>query len=168
MIKKKVCMLGAFAVGKTSLVHRYVHSIFSDKYRTTVGVKIEKTTTRVADGDIDLIIWDLHGEDEFQHVRLSYLNGSSGCIYVADGTRNTTLATALNLKAIAENTIGKIPFILVVNKLDLKDQWEVDPSTLEDLERDGAIILLTSAKTGKGVKEAFHLLTEKMMDQYHD
>ena len=93
-MKKKICMLGAFAVGKTSLVQQYVHSIFSDKYRTTVGVKIEKTTTQADGRDVDLIIWDLHGEDDFQHVRLSYLQGSSGLIFVVDGTRATTLDTA--------------------------------------------------------------------------
>ncbi|MCD4719136.1 MAG: GTP-binding protein [Desulfobacula sp.] len=165
MIKKKICMLGAFAVGKTSLVQRYVHSLFSDKYHTTVGVKIEKAQVRLENTDVDLIIWDLHGEDEFQHVRLSYLKGSSGCIYVADGTRKTTLATALNLKEIVENTIGKIPFILVVNKLDLRDQWEIDPLTLEDIREKGTIVIQTSAKTGDEVKEVFQLLTKKMMDK---
>ena len=165
MIKKKICMLGAFAVGKTSLVQRYVHSIFSDKYHTTVGVKIEKTQVQINNIDVDLIIWDLHGEDDFQHIRLSYLKGSSGLIYVADGTRKTTLATALNLKEIAENTIGKMPFILVVNKLDLKDQWEIDPLILEDIKQKGTIVIQTSAKTGDEVKEMFQLLTEKMMDK---
>jgi small GTP-binding protein len=165
MIKKKICLLGAFAVGKTSLVQRFVHSIFSDKYHTTVGVKIEKTQVRIKDTDVDLIIWDLHGEDDFQHVRLSYLKGSSGLIYVVDGTRKTTLATALNLREIAENTIGKVPFILVVNKLDLKDQWEIDPLILEDLRQKGAIVIQTSAKTGDDVKEMFQLLTKKMMEK---
>ena len=156
-------MLGAFAVGKTSLVQRYVHSIFSEKYHTTVGVKIEKTQVRVNDTDVDLIIWDLHGEDDFQHVRLSYLNGSSGCIYVADGTREKTLLTALNLKEIAENTIGEIPCALVINKLDLKDQWEIDPLVLDDMKRKGMMIVQTSAKTGEEVRQAFQLLALKMM-----
>ena len=156
-------MLGTFAVGKTSLVQRYVHSIFSDRYHTTVGVKIEKTQVQIEDTDVDLIIWDLHGEDDFQHVRLSYLKGSSGCIYVVDGTRETTLATALNLKEIVENKIGKIPFVLIVNKLDLKDQWEINPATLKDIQDNGTIVIKTSAKTGKEVKEAFFLLTKNML-----
>lgn len=163
-MKKKVCMLGAFAVGKTSLVQQYVHSIFSDKYKTTVGVKIEKTTIDINDTPVDLIIWDLHGEDEFQHVRLSYLNGSSGLIFVADGMRKTTLATALNLKQIAGNTIGKVPFLLIINKKDLKDQWEIDDKTIEEVKKQGSIVVLTSAKTGDKVEHAFKLLTEKMLD----
>ena len=164
-MKKKVCMLGAFAVGKTSLVQQFVHSIFSEKYHTTVGVKIEKTTVIVDQENVDLIIWDLHGEDEFQHVRLSYLSGSSGCIYVADGTRAKTLATALNLERIAQNAIGRVPFVLVINKQDLKNLWEIDSSTIEKLKAKGIDIVLTSAKTGDGVEKAFETLTQRMMEK---
>jgi small GTP-binding protein len=165
MIKKKICMLGAFAVGKTSLVQQYVHSIFSDKYHTTVGVKIEKTQVNIDDTRVDLIIWDLHGEDDFQHVRLSYLKGSSGCIYVVDGTRGSTLATALNLKEIVEKTMGKHPFILVINKLDLKEQWEIDPLMINELRDQGVIVIQASAKTGTQVEQTFHLLTKKIMEE---
>ncbi len=164
MTKKKLCLLGAFAVGKTSLVQQYVYSIFSDKYHTTVGVKIEKAQVNIGDEAVDLIIWDLHGEDEFQHVRLSYLKGSSGLIFVADGTRQATLATALNLKQIAENTLGAIPFLVLVNKADLKEQWEIDPKVLDDMEKNGIPVIKTSAKTGHAVQEAFERLTRTMMD----
>ena len=163
-MKKKICLLGAFAVGKTSLVQQYVHSIFSDKYHTTVGVKIEKTQVLIENEPVDLIIWDLHGEDEFQHVRLSYLKGSSGLIFVADGTRQSTLATALNLKQIAENTLGPIPFLVLINKADLKEQWEIDPKVLDDMEKNGIPVIKTSAKTGRAVQEAFERLTRAMMD----
>jgi small GTP-binding protein len=163
-MKKKICMLGAFAVGKTSLVQQYVHSIFSEKYHTTVGVKIEKFQTHVDGKDVDLIIWDLHGEDEFQHVQISYLKGSSGLVYVADGTRKTTLATALNLKEIAEKTIGPVPFVLMLNKKDLQDLWEIDDVTLKEIENRGILVIQTSAKTGEKVEQAFHLLTQKMME----
>ncbi len=164
-MKKKICMLGAFAVGKTSLVQQYVNSIFSDKYHTTVGVKIEKITVTMDDSSVDLIIWDLHGEDEFQHVRLSYLKGSSGLIYVVDGTRKQTLATALNLRQIAQNTIGKLPFVLMINKLDLKAQWEIDSETIADIKSQGIPFVITSAKTGDEVEHAFKILTQKMMEQ---
>ena len=165
MIKKKICMLGAFAVGKTSLVQQYVHSIFSDKYHTTIGVKIEKTQVEVNHFPVELIIWDLHGEDDFQHVRLSYLKGSSGLIYVADGTRRNTLSTALNLKQIVDNSLGKRPSILLINKLDLKDEWEIDPMELDEICGKDITVLLSSAKTGEEVPQAFALLTRQMMDQ---
>lgn len=163
-MKKKICLLGAFAVGKTSLVQQYVHSIFSDKYHTTVGVKIEKTRVELNGDCVDLIIWDLHGEDEFQHVRLSYLKGSSGLIFVADGTRQDTLATALNLKQIAENTIGRVPSVILVNKEDLKDLWEIGPGILEEMEKSGIPVIRTSAKTGKAVTRAFEQLTRNMLE----
>ncbi len=162
MIKKKICMLGAFATGKTSLVRKYVHSIFSEKYHTTVGVNIEKVQVHTENDDVDLIIWDLYGEDEFQKVRASYLRGASGCIYVVDGTRKATLATALNLKEMVDNTIGSTPFIIAVNKSDLIDQWEIEPSLLEGLQQKGIFVVKTSAKTGEEVKEAFQELVKEM------
>src|ERR1051325_7234218 len=73
LIQKKICMLGAYAVGKTSLVARFVRSIFSEKYHTTIGVKIDKKTLRVDDQELSLILWDLAGEDDFYQVRMSYL-----------------------------------------------------------------------------------------------
>src|ERR1044071_1650162 len=83
-------MIGAFAVGKTSLVARFVKSIFSEKYLTTVGVKIDKKSLSVGDQEMTLILWDLAGEDEFMQVRMSYLRGSAGYFLVADGTRRAT------------------------------------------------------------------------------
>ena len=62
MIQKKICMLGAFAVGKTSLVKRYVHSMFSDKYLSTVGVKIDKKVLHNGDSEVMLMLWDLYGD----------------------------------------------------------------------------------------------------------
>ena len=102
MIQKKVCMLGAFAVGKTSLVARYVHSIFSDKYLTTIGVKIDKKPVSLLRGEMELILWDIYGEDEFQKVRMSYLQGASAYLLVADGTRRATLEVAASLQRAAE------------------------------------------------------------------
>ena len=67
MIQKKICMVGVLAVGKTSLVARFVESIFSKKYHTTVGVKISKKALQVSDQEWHLILWDLAGEDEFLH-----------------------------------------------------------------------------------------------------
>ena len=106
MIQKKVCMLGGFAVGKTSLVARFVTSIFSDKYLTTVGVKIEKKSVQVSNQQLDLVLWDIYGDDEFQRVRMSYLRGASGYLLVVDPTRKATLETAIALQDSAEKTIG--------------------------------------------------------------
>jgi small GTP-binding protein len=163
VIQAKICMLGAFGVGKTSLVSRFVHSIFSDKYLTTVGVKIEKKPVAVANEQVALIIWDIYGEDDFQKVRASYLRGSSGYLLVADGTRRETLATARALHDLAQNVIGRVPFVLVLNKSDLTPQWELPESDLVDLASGGWQIVRTSAKTGVNVDAAFDALASRML-----
>lgn len=165
MIQKKVCLLGAYAAGKTSLVARFVKSIFSEKYHTTVGVKIDKKTIQIDQQTLSCILWDLHGEDEFQKVRMSYLRGSSGYLLVVDGTRRTTLQTAIELQRTVEEAIGNIPFILVLNKSDLIYEWELDESELSELTARGWRTIRTSAKTGQGVEEAFQCLAEMMLAQ---
>lgn len=164
MIKKKICMLGAFSVGKTSLVQRFVKSIFSDKYLTTVGVKIDKKSVEVNNKEVDLLLWDIYGEDEFQKVKTSYLRGASGYFLVVDGTRQITLDTAFLLRERTEDAIGKVPFILLFNKSDLEDEWEIDSKTVEELSDKGFNVIRTSAKTGMGVEEAFLALTRKMLE----
>lgn len=162
MIQKKVCMLGAFAVGKTSLVSRYVSSIFSDKYLTTVGVKIDKKRVSLLRGEMELILWDIYGEDEFQKVRMSYLRGASSYLLVADGTRKATVDVAVSLQQGVEAEIGKVPFVLALNKVDLADQWQVDQAALEPVTERGWKVIRTSAKTGEGVEEAFLILARAM------
>jgi small GTP-binding protein len=162
-MQKKICLLGGFAVGKTSLVSRFVHSIFSDKYLTTVGVKIEKKSLDVDKKPVDLIIWDLYGQDDFQAVRMSYLRGAAGYLLVVDGTRRTTLDTAVALHTSAEEAIGKVPFILVVNKVDLVDTWEIEDGLLEQYARRGWSMIRTSAKTGDAVENAFAQLARAML-----
>jgi small GTP-binding protein len=162
MIQKKICMLGAFAVGKTSLVQRFVTSIFSDKYLTTVGVKIDKKILTVGQQEVTLILWDLAGEDEFQKVQLSYLRGASGYFLVVDGTRQSTLDDVFMIQRRVEREIGDMPFMTVLNKIDLEDEWEIGEAAISDLEGRGWNVIRTSAKTGEGVDEAFHALAAKL------
>ncbi len=163
MIQKKVCMLGAFAVGKSSLVRRFVESIFSDKYLTTVGVKIDKKIVTLDRHPVQLIVWDLQGEDDFHKVRTSYLRGASGHLLVADGTRTATLDTAKRLHDLAHEVTPGAPCVLVVNKSDLAASWEVDDADLADLEEQGWEVVRTSAKSGDGVEPAFVRLAEAMV-----
>ena len=156
-------MLGSFAVGKTSLVARYVRSIFSEKYHSTVGVKIDKKALEVDNKTVNLILWDLYGEDQFQQMQTSYLRGSSGYLLVADGTRANTIDAAISLQERAELAIGNVPFVLLINKADLKDQWEVSGDTIAPLIEKGWTILETSAKTGQNVEEAFQGLAKRIL-----
>jgi small GTP-binding protein len=165
MHNKKVCILGGFAVGKTSLVERYVHSIFSDKYLSTVGVKISKKALSPDGTEIMLILWDMEGEDVYSDVNLAYLRGAMGFFTVADGTRKETLETALNLRRAALERAGHIPSCLLVNKADIADKWEITDAMLAPLAAQGITVLRTSAKTGLGVEEAFVVLAEAMLKQ---
>ena len=164
MIQKKVCLLGGFGVGKTSLVSQFVHSMFSDKYLTTIGVKIEKKSVDVHDTRVELVIWDIYGHDDFQKLRVSYLRGASGYLLVADGTRRATLETAFEVQRLAEEALGRVPFILAINKADLRAQWEIDDRALSALTTAGWRIVHTSAKTGDMVETAFTTLAGRMIE----
>ena len=163
MISKKICMLGAFAVGKTALVQQYVHSIFTDRYLSTVGVKISKKTLRVDDREVSLVLWDLEGKDDYVDVNISYLRGAMGFFTVADGTRQETLDVALSLRNMAVNLVGNVPHMLFVNKADLASSWEVSEERLAALQAEGLRIVRTSAKTGLAVNDSFTVLTKAML-----
>jgi small GTP-binding protein len=165
MLQKKICMLGAFAVGKTSLVARFVHSIFVDKYYTTIGVKIDKKELTIGTQQVNLVLWDLAGEDDFLQVHMSYLRGSSGYLLVADGTRPATLDTARSLQKRVEAAIGYVPFVLMLNKSDLTAGWEIGEEALADLREKGWDIIITSARSGVGIEEAFLILVQKILER---
>lgn len=163
MIKKKVVMLGSFAVGKTSLVQRYVNSIFSEKYQTTIGVKIDQKMVTLDNKDINLLLWDIHGEDDYQKVKPSYLIGASGCFIVIDGTRKASLDVACELCKMSKVTIPDASIIVLINKSDIKDEWDLDEDDMTRLNSEGYTVIETSAKLGQGVDEAFLELTRLML-----
>jgi len=161
-LQKKICMLGGFSVGKTSLVKRYVQSIFSESYLTTVGVKIDKKSVELSDRIVSLILWDLAGEDDISSLRMSYLRGSAGYVLVADGTRSSTLEVVLSLRQRVEADYGPLPFVLLLNKSDLKEQWVIGGTQLELLRQNGWWVQPSSARTGEGVEEAFKNLADRV------
>jgi small GTP-binding protein len=163
MLHKKICMLGSFAVGKTSLILRFVESIFSDRYLTTVGVKIDKKVISVDGQDVTLVLWDLYGEDEFQKMRMSYLRGASGYLLVADGTRPASMDKALSIQHEAEKIFGTTPFVIALNKCDLTETWEVPAEREAELAGSASKVVRTSAKTGEGVEFAFQSLVKAML-----
>ncbi|MFK7739230.1 MAG: Rab family GTPase [Planctomycetota bacterium] len=162
MIKHKVSMLGAFAVGKTSLVQRFVTGIFSERYQTTIGVRIDKREVAIDGKPSMLMLWDLQGEDEVHEVPFHHVRGSSGFLVVADGTRPETLDVALRLHREALTLLGNVPNVLLLNKDDLRDSWRLDDDRIEGLQADGMTIARTSAKTGAAVPEAFDQLARAM------
>jgi len=163
MLQKKICMIGSFAVGKTSLVRRFVESIYSDAYHTTVGVKVDKKVVQSGGNEVTLVLWDIYGEDELQKMRWSYVRGASGYLLVADGTRRATLDKAVELEEKLRQEVGAIPFVFAVNKSDLAADWDLDTALEERPAMKSWKILRTSAKTGEGVEQAFEMLTRAML-----
>jgi small GTP-binding protein len=163
MIQRKICMVGPPAVGKTSLVARYVHSLFSEKYLSTVGVKIEKKPLQVDGRDITLMLWDLVGDDDFQPLRMSYLRGAAGYLLVADGSRRATLERAVELHGRVLKAAGPIPFVLVLNKADLQQEWEVAEAPIAALTAQGWTVARASAKNGFGVEAVFADLARRTL-----
>ncbi len=164
MIRKKICLLGSNAVGKTSLAARFTHRRFSGEYLTTIGVRVDRRTLDIDGREVALLIWDLAGEDRFQHVEPAYLRGSSGYLLVVDGTRRNTLERALMLHERARAQLGPVPFSLLLNKSDLQSRWELDGESLSGPAFDGWRIIRTSALTGDGIDIALDSLAREMLN----
>jgi len=163
VLSKKICMLGAYSVGKTSLVKHFVHGIFSEKYLITIGVKIDKKTIMVDDQEFKLLLWDIAGEEDGFNIPLSYLKGSDAFLLVIDGTRPETLDQAIDIHARTKEAIDNIPIVAVVNKADLTQEWRFDQTAVDRLKRQNWPIIKSSAKLGTGVEEAFRELVRQIL-----
>lgn len=163
-ISKKICMVGDFGVGKTSLIRRFVERQFSDQYLSTVGVKISRKTLELQSPqqqqpvNLQLLIWDLEGHTKFKAIAPTYLQGSSGALVVGDVTRKETIeriSEHIQL-FLSVNPNGWV--VVALNKCDL-----VDAETLSDIGQFNELehVLATyhtSAKTGTHVDEIFQNL----------
>jgi small GTP-binding protein len=163
MLSFKICVVGAFGVGKTSLVRRYAHSIFDERYFTTVGVRVDQKEIHVGANAVQLVLWDIAGEDEVTKLRMQHLRGMSGYLLVADGLRADTVATAKRLRADIDRTYPSVPFLLLINKSDLRHDWEVSPASIQDLQDQGWDLMETSAKRNEGVELAFMRLASRLL-----
>ncbi len=160
----KICVLGDFSVGKTSLVRRFVDQAFSERYLTTVGVKIDTKVVTLPEGtDAKLILWDIAGADEMDALRTNYVRGASGIVLVCDLTRAETLTTAKKLQREVASRFGAVPLCLLANKLDLKREREVDDMNLKQLTDNGWNVFTTSAKTGQNVDQALIRLARELV-----
>ena len=128
-----------------------------------MGAKVDKKTVNFGDKTVDLLLWDLNGEDRFQELSMDYVQGTAGYLLVIDSTRRSSFEAAHQLRQKVENEIGPVPFIVVFNKADLNQQWENQDKEIQQLEDSGWTIMHSSAKTGTGVEEIFQTLTEMIM-----
>lgn len=164
-VVKKVALLGDPSVGKTSLIRRYVFDMFEDSYLTTIGAKVVKKEMVIDDTELKLMLWDLLGQDTFDHLVSSTLKGIEGAFLVIDLTRKNTLERLPKFIGMVEGINPDIPLILLGNKKDLEEDIEVTIEDIEDFIGDNDIkYFLTSAKTGENVEEAFHALGKTILD----
>ncbi len=163
-IKRKVVLLGDAAVGKTSLVRRFVFDAFDDKYIMTIGTKVSKKTIDLVWDNIpiklNLMIWDVLGQQGFTQVQETAFKGSDGALIVCDLTRKNTLYSIAHYWLPTLERVAGVPAILLANKKDL-DNWELTYEEVENFANQiGVPFVLTSAKTGENVEEAFRKLAE--------
>ncbi len=170
LVKKKICLLGAFAVGKTSTVERFVHSRFSEKYMTTLGVKVSQKTMppmeipgSAAVKQYRFLIWDIAGMEKFDKTVRNYYRGASGALAVADLTRPETIPELLRIVTSFRAVNPDADLVILGNKSDI---FQGDEATLELMEKAsetfGGEHLFVSAKTGDNVEAAFLMLAGKM------
>jgi len=160
MLQKKICMVGVFGTGKTCLVQRFVHSIFSVKYLSTVGVKIDRREVQANGQPVTLVLWDLEGRDASRDINTSYLRSAHGVLYVVDGTRRETFDQLFEIQNLVKSSLGDVPSVVALNKCDLTAEWKLTPADEKRLSSAGQFALQTSAKSGVGVEAAFQRLAD--------
>jgi small GTP-binding protein len=159
-LTKKICLIGDFAVGKTSLVRRFTESRFDEHYLSTIGVRVSrKATSLTPEITLTMMIWDTAGGEAFNHIVRTYYQGASGALLVCDLTRIETVTGLVGYASDFLSVNPGAPLVIIGNKLDLAGQHMVSLERLADLARVlGAPWVRSSAKTGDGVDQAFHTL----------
>ncbi len=156
--KKKVVVVGKFGVGKSSLIKQFVHSIFSEKYLSTIGVNIDKKTIEFPDDLVHLILWDLAGSSDNKSQSPMHLQGAQGIIFVCDLTRPSSYNNIEEQIQLLKKTTGDIPIVRVGNKSDLLSSNQLN-SIKEQLKIDH----ISSAKLNTGVNELFLNIARKLI-----
>jgi len=181
MLTKKVCMLGAHGVGKRSLTSNFADQSSHEGHAGAVGVRICKKALAVDGREVWMMIWDITDWGRFGVVS-GQLRGMNGFLLVADGTRAETIERVREIfeqiwafeqpRAEGEESASyvqfpyrKIPFLLLLNKSDLTEEWKVEPSFLQILANKAWPVEVVSAKEDRGVEEAFLRLAREMLEQ---
>lgn len=160
--KLKVGLVGDAAVGKTSLIRKFVLDQFDDAYVRTIGAKVSKREVFIPLPHnrrmrVDMMIWDILGERNIADLYMeSHFKGMQGILAVCDLTRNETLRSIGGWKSSVFHVAGKVPVCIVANKSDLEVESAMDKKDVAKYSRGmGSPFLFTSAKTGMNVERAF-------------
>jgi len=159
-LTRKVCLLGDFAVGKTSLVRRFVEGRFDEKYLSTIGVKVDRKVLRLptsgAAVELTLMLWDLASGPGRGPVVPSYYRGAAGAIIVCDLTRPETLSAVSHYARgfLAPNPAAQL--VVAANKVDLAEERRLGDEDLAAVASEHHVpLFLTSARTGEQVEAMF-------------
>jgi len=162
---RKVVVIGDPAVGKTSLIKRFVQDVFDDRYLNTIGAKVMKKElglNRPDTGeivDLKLILWDIAGQESFSTVKKAYYRGASGAIVVCDMTRKETMEDMHRWIENLFDVSDVVPMVIICNKKDLSEEVQFSMENVtEEFAPYGAPVYETSAKTGENVEMIFHEL----------
>jgi small GTP-binding protein len=163
----KIVLLGEANVGKTSLVYRFIENKFRENYKSTLGVNLLKKDMIVEGyGEVSAQIWDLGGQESFKSLRSLYLEGANGAFVVYDMTNNESFEKLGEWVQNFRDARGDAPMILIGNKSDLKNQIRISESeSLEYASINNMGMIITSAKTGQNVEQAFLELSRRILDR---
>jgi small GTP-binding protein len=172
-IKKKICLLGTFAVGKTSTVQRFVYSRFDERYLTTIGVRVSQKLMapmevpgRAEAVQYNLLVWDIAGMDRFDTLVENYYRGAAGALAVGDLTRPDTFNQLDEICNRFRAVNPQAALVIVGNKVDLQSPGEGTSVVMRRLAKTyGTRPLTTSAKSGENVEAAFVQLARLMGSQ---
>lgn len=169
--KRKICLIGDWGVGKTSLIRKFVLDQFDDSYLATFGTKATKKRMKFKKDnntiyDLILMIWDVMGQQEFKNIRTHAYQGTHGALIVCDITRKETLYNLGLWQTELFSIAPEIPLIILANKIDLRDKAEVTPEELKKVATQlKAPFFVTSAKTGRNVQNAFLKLGNRLVNE---
>ena len=159
---KKIIIIGEPAVGKTSLIKKFISGQFSTDYKVSIGTNMFiKEINLDSVRNIKLQIWDIAGQERWTEMRHIYYKGTDGAIIVGDITRKKTFEQIENfwcpdLDKYCEN----IPKIMLANKEDLVKDISMEELKTYGQKINAKSIIYTSAKLGTNVNKAFKLISE--------
>ncbi|OQV22517.1 Ras-related protein Rab-21 [Hypsibius exemplaris] len=163
----KVVLLGEGAVGKTSLVLRYVENKFNERHESTLQASFLTKKLSIGGKRVNLAIWDTAGQERFHALGPIYYRDSNGAILTYDITDEDSFQKVKNWVKELKKMLGTdICIVIVGNKLDLEKQRNVPVAVAEEYAASvGAKHFQTSAKQNKGVEELFFDLSKRMIEQ---
>lgn len=164
IISKKICLVGDFGVGKTSLIRRFVERQFSDQYLSTVGVKISRKSVEGMP-NLQLIIWDIEGSNKFKPIAPSYFQGATGAVIVGDVTRSETLTHISEHISSFLAVNPKSYIVIALNKSDMLEAEYLEKLKQDQWCKQSNVIstYFTSAKHGNNVDEIFEFLSNSLI-----